>query len=155
MTRPNQSPEATIASLRNQIETQREEIRQLRELLNPPVSLPTRWSLTRQQARLVIGLARGQGQPLTTEHLLGVMYGPGHEHGHSCLHVAVLKIRRKKDLHGLTTANHYGGLFSMAPESCAAVLAALKGTTSPKKLGGEMRGEAPIGAMAVPEQAAA
>ena len=148
MTRPHQSPEATIASLRSQVETQREEIRQLRELLNPPVSLPTRWSLTPQQARVVIGLARGQGQALTTEHLLGVMYGPGHEHGHSCLHVAVLKIRRKKDLHGLTIANHYGGLFSMAPESCATVLAALKATASPETTEHGMRSEAPIGATA-------
>ena len=65
------------------------------------------------------------------------MYGPGHEHGHSCLHVAVSKIRRKKDLHGLTIENHYGGQFSMVPESCMAVWAALKAAGSPEKMGAE------------------
>lgn len=149
MNRPIPRTDDIAAKLREENDELREENRQLRELLNPPATLPTRWKLTPLETRIVLCLSRGKGGALATEHVLGAMYGPGHEHGRDCLHVAVNKIRRKRDLHGLTVETNHGHGFSMPAESCAIVQAALTvAEASPENMRAGMRGEAPISATA-------
>jgi DNA-binding response OmpR family regulator len=138
-----------MAALADRVDELQEENRQLRALLNPPATLPTHWRLTPLECRVVAAIARGRGRTVSTEQLLGTVYGAGHERDRSSLHVAIVKIRRKRDLHGLTISTAHGSGFSMSAECCAVVRAALAGEErTPEKMGGGMRGSPPIGTMA-------
>lgn len=121
------APPRTLSrsALEDELETLREENRQLRALLAPVGRLPEAWAVTPHQTRLLAALARGGGRPVSTERLRIALYGFEGEAEISSMRTQLCHIRRRKDLHGLDVRTHYGEGYSMPAEDCARVLAAL------------------------------
>ena len=90
------SPEQIIRAQRDEIETLREENRQLREALAPRIVLPRAWGLKTQEARLLSALHAAGPNGLHEERVVLAVYGHRDEPpSRGTLHVLMCNLRRK------------------------------------------------------------
>lgn len=122
-----------IAKLRGQVEEARETIRNLRDLLMPPLVFPRKWQLTGAESRLLAalysnpnGLSREVGhavvdnnpEPLTEQKIVDVF---------------VCKLRKKMKPYGVSFVNQWGRGYAMTPESFQIVGDALASINATKQ----------------------
>ncbi len=104
MHRPD--PEARrIAALIEEIETLREENRQLRELLTPPIRVPEEWGLTLSEERLLSALQAAGTRTVTHERALTATCDREEDlPERQILSVLVSRVRKKLGRAGLPTS---------------------------------------------------
>jgi DNA-binding response OmpR family regulator len=93
------------------IDQLREENRQLRALLVPPVSVPIEWGLTRAQQRVYAALASRSGV-VSTEHLLAAI-GSDDPIGEENVRAHILRMRAKLKPYRIRITNHWGIGYSL------------------------------------------
>ena len=128
MHRPD--PEARrVAVLVEDVETLREEVRQLRALLAPPIRLPIEWRLTLSEERLLSALRAAGPRTLTRERAIVAMCDREVDLPNSqILSVLASRIRAKLRLIGIENPiiAVAGEGYRLTPAGLAALKAALK-----------------------------
>lgn len=100
-----------IAALKKQIDIKDEEIRQLREIINPPGDIPAAWGLTRTEGRTLHAIARGNGHPVSRERIAAFVHrSQSDERCPKFFHVIICHIRKKRASHqiDIMTSSHRG-----------------------------------------------
>jgi len=123
-----QTPEQIIRAQRDEIETLREENRQLREALAPRVTLPREWRLTKYEERLIRAIRAVGPNVLHQERVMLALYGMADDAPETkSLETMLCKIRRKLREAGaeVTIETVWARGWRMTPESCAAYDAAV------------------------------
>ena len=111
-----------IAALKEQIDIKDEEIRQLREIINPPGSIPPAWGLTPNEGRMLHAIARGNGNPVNRDRIAAFVYGSqSDERCPKIFDVMLCRIRKKKTAHGIAISTVNGLGQYMSREDCAMV----------------------------------
>lgn len=113
-----------VAALTEQNETLREEVRQLRELLSPPILPPLSWGLTRSETRLLSALRAAGPRVLSRERAIAAICDRFDDlPGPKLIDAHVSRIRTKLRRAGQSIriqAIYYEG-YRLTPESLAAL----------------------------------
>ena len=89
----------------DELDQLREENRQLRALLVPPVSAPPEWHLTPRETRM---WAHMNSRPLSTRESLMFAISEGREMEPQNLNVGLHHLRKKLAKHGVRVVNQWG-----------------------------------------------
>lgn len=116
------SPEQIIRAQRDEIETLREENRQLREALAPRIVVPRSWRLKTMEERLLRALRSAGPNALCEMRALHALYGEREETpDRGALYALICHLRRKlgEARTGIQIETLRDRGWRMTPESCA------------------------------------
>lgn len=121
-----------------ELDTLREENRQLRDVLRPNYPLPRGWRLTPKEAVAVRAIRAAAPGICSHERLNLALYGFDDEPASSTASVLVHRARKKLTSHGIAIGSAWGHGYIMPPEACrlydaaGAAVAALMPEPEPK-----------------------
>lgn len=124
-----QTPEQMIRAQREELETLREENRQLREALAPRIVLPMPWRLTDLEEQLLCALRASGPNLFHRERAIFALYGIRDDApGDRIVDCFIANIRRKlkAELVPIYIRTVWGRGWQLTPESCAAFDAAIE-----------------------------
>lgn len=116
--------QAEVSSLRAQRDEAREELRQLKQLIEPQVTFPPEWKLTGIPRRILLILSQ-RTSPISKGSLFHLLYGSDSDIETGVITVFVSKLRQDLRPFGIEIPSFNRAGYQLTPESRSIVRAAI------------------------------